>query len=149
MKDIFLIKPHSFIDVITNSSTELFVCSWDKTLEMVEELIYKIGWCEARKPDKEELFMIKYKDKFKNISSWHWWSDKQLFKEDIKKEDHKEFDSYAYWYWEKEKTISSSYWYELEMTPDTILIVWTDSNSMEREDQEYLEGLGFSRYHLG
>jgi len=38
-KDIFIIDIHSFIDVITNSSTELFVCNSDKTVGEIEQLI--------------------------------------------------------------------------------------------------------------
>ena len=38
-KDIFIIDIHSFIDVITNSSTELFVCDTDKTVTEVTNLI--------------------------------------------------------------------------------------------------------------
>lgn len=34
-----LIKTHSFIDVITNSSTELFICDTSKTLEEVKQII--------------------------------------------------------------------------------------------------------------
>lgn len=41
-KRIVTIKPHSFIDVITNSSTELFACNTDKTIEMVKEVLNKI-----------------------------------------------------------------------------------------------------------
>lgn len=39
MKTLLTINPHSFIDVITNSSTELFVCDTDKTAEMVDEML--------------------------------------------------------------------------------------------------------------
>jgi len=38
MKNIFLIKVHSFIDVITNSSTELFVGNISKSLEEIKEI---------------------------------------------------------------------------------------------------------------
>ena len=38
-KDIFIIDIHSFIDVITNSSTELFVCDTEKTIMEVTNLI--------------------------------------------------------------------------------------------------------------
>ncbi len=37
-----IIKIHSFIDVITNSSTELFVCDTDRSLEAVKGLVYEI-----------------------------------------------------------------------------------------------------------
>lgn len=38
-KHVFIIKPHSIIDVITNSSTELFIISTDKTVEFVKEIL--------------------------------------------------------------------------------------------------------------
>jgi hypothetical protein len=37
-KQIFVITPHSFIDVITNSSSELFVGNTDKSLEAIKEI---------------------------------------------------------------------------------------------------------------
>lgn len=36
---MMLIHPHSIVDVITNSSTELFVGTTDKTKEFIEEII--------------------------------------------------------------------------------------------------------------
>ena len=35
----FIIKPHSTIDVITNSSSELFICNTDKSAEFVTEVL--------------------------------------------------------------------------------------------------------------
>ena len=35
MKKTFVIRPHSFVDVITNSSSELFIISGDKDVDMV------------------------------------------------------------------------------------------------------------------
>lgn len=39
---ILVIIYHSFVDLITNSSTELFVCDTDKSLEMVKDIVEKI-----------------------------------------------------------------------------------------------------------
>lgn len=39
MKNVYIINVHSVLDVITNSSTELFICDTDKTVEMVEEIL--------------------------------------------------------------------------------------------------------------
>lgn len=39
MKEVFIINVHSFVDVITNSSTELFVLDSDKTLETITALV--------------------------------------------------------------------------------------------------------------
>ena len=38
-KQISIINPHSFVDVITNSSTELFVCDTNKSVELVKEIL--------------------------------------------------------------------------------------------------------------
>lgn len=38
-KIIFVLRPHSIIDVITNSSTELFVLDTDKSLDFVKEIL--------------------------------------------------------------------------------------------------------------
>lgn len=38
-KDTIIISVHSFVDVITNSSTELFVCDTDKSVETVRAMV--------------------------------------------------------------------------------------------------------------
>ena len=40
--DKFIIKTHSFIDVITNSSSELFVKEADKSVEVIEDILQKL-----------------------------------------------------------------------------------------------------------
>jgi hypothetical protein len=42
MKQILIVNVHSMIDVITNSSTELFVCDTDKSIETVKELLKEL-----------------------------------------------------------------------------------------------------------
>lgn len=42
MRERFIVSAHSFIDVITNSSTELFVVESDKTVEVLERIVEKI-----------------------------------------------------------------------------------------------------------
>ena len=39
MKNVLVINLHSFIDVITNSSTELFVIDADKSIEMIKDIL--------------------------------------------------------------------------------------------------------------
>ena len=41
-KTISIIKIHSFVSEITNSSTELFVCNTEQTIETVKEILKKI-----------------------------------------------------------------------------------------------------------
>lgn len=49
MTDLLVINYHSFVDVITNSSSELFVCDTKKTVAQVKEilkgltLVYSVG----------------------------------------------------------------------------------------------------------
>jgi len=35
----FIVNVHSFVDIVTNSSTELFVLDIDKSLDLIEEII--------------------------------------------------------------------------------------------------------------
>ncbi len=42
MKKIAIVEFHSFVDLITNSSSELFVCDTEKSLKAVKEIIEKI-----------------------------------------------------------------------------------------------------------
>lgn len=39
MKQTLLFKPHSIVDIITNSSSELFICNTDKSKEVIEEYL--------------------------------------------------------------------------------------------------------------
>lgn len=41
-RKISIIRTHSFVDVITNSSTELFICDTKKELEAIKEILQKI-----------------------------------------------------------------------------------------------------------
>lgn len=41
MKTLFVIPLHSAVSLITNSSSELFVCNTDKTLETIKEIVKK------------------------------------------------------------------------------------------------------------
>lgn len=42
MKKANVIKPHSFVSLITNSSTELFVCNTKETLKVVNQILRRI-----------------------------------------------------------------------------------------------------------
>jgi hypothetical protein len=50
MKTSFIISTHSFIDVITNSSSELFICQTDEIAKTIKTILFK-----AFQKDKEEL----------------------------------------------------------------------------------------------
>ena len=88
MKTLLIIKTHSFVDVITNSSTELFVCDDEKTLEEVKNLLQE-KWKLFRElydgNPKEDVFDIlnvelvdkKYMVKVEEArkGEWGYWLD--------------------------------------------------------------------------
>ena len=41
-KQIYIIKIHSFVDVITNSSTEIYIQATERTIEQIKVLINSI-----------------------------------------------------------------------------------------------------------
>jgi hypothetical protein len=45
MKHLLVCSLHSFVDLITNSSSELFVCNTEKTVESVKELLQQLLNC--------------------------------------------------------------------------------------------------------
>ena len=62
MKSLLIISPHSFVDVITNSSTELFVCDTTKTLEAVKEVLAKLLKLHDELTDDESVFEDVFKE---------------------------------------------------------------------------------------
>jgi hypothetical protein len=48
MKTI-IVSPHSFVDIITNSSSELFICDTDKSIDTVKEIIVELVNIENKK----------------------------------------------------------------------------------------------------
>jgi hypothetical protein len=42
MKNVFVIPVHSFVDLITNSSSELFVCNGNKSIEAIKEVLIQL-----------------------------------------------------------------------------------------------------------
>lgn len=149
MKQILLIKPHSFIDVITNSSTELFVCAEDKTMEMVEQLISeyapKATWYSLRYPNEHELVWSKYKDKIVDVKDQRWYTKKTLYKKDVAKKDipllhFRKDEEYA--------TAGRDYVFDL--TPQTVILEGDWDNELPYMYFDLFESiLEASRYHLG
>ena len=55
-KQLLKISPHSFVDVMTNSSSELFVCNTDKSVEQVKAVIERVMkgyWMMVGEPEQE------------------------------------------------------------------------------------------------
>jgi len=63
MKPIFVCNVKSFVDIITNSSSEIFICSGNKEKEAVEEILRELLKNHNKLADSK----YKYKDCFGNI----------------------------------------------------------------------------------
>ena len=155
-KTLFIINPHSIIDVITNSSSELFVFEGKKKI-IIEEMI------ESIYPDYlteyEELVKLSSlnNEEFKTYLDWVYddWNNKLFLSEkfNIKPEIlYSNFNEYSDKY-------SDKYWYGkisdegLKLIKDqldvenTYLLYSIDENP-NFEMQEELKCIG-KRYHLG
>lgn len=155
MKTILVVQPHSFVDVITNSSTELFVCGKDMSLDIVQTVIAGRG-CVARGLDSDELFYVKNKDKIKKLhgeygSTDHYIPD-ELIEEArrlslyVEKEDEpsKRYRLAGYAY------ISiNRYWYMDCLDENSIIVQGDGDNSIDWDDQDEIEDLlSARRFHL-
>jgi|LakMenEpi03Aug12_release.lakeMendotaPanAssembly.Ray.scaffolds.fasta_scaffold53998_3 hypothetical protein len=56
MKTIFVANNHSFVDVITNSSSELFVCNTDKTIDLVKDILKELLYKHDPKLNFDDCF---------------------------------------------------------------------------------------------
>lgn len=77
MKQLFIINTHSVIDVITNSSSELFVCKTDKTLETVKEMLKTKNLGEYEEPwifNLKDFRAWKQKEAERS-ANWEKWTE--------------------------------------------------------------------------
>lgn len=54
MKNLLIISTHSFVDLITNSSSELFICDTDKTLDTIKDILTDLA--EKHNISHDQLF---------------------------------------------------------------------------------------------
>ncbi len=81
MNTIFVINTHSFVDLITNSSSELFICDTQKTVKMVEELLRELLKKHAEFSDAPNSYA--FSSVFKPISVAKFTFDMDLFPLDL------------------------------------------------------------------
>jgi hypothetical protein len=130
MKTLLIINIHSLADVITNSSTDLFVCDTDKTIKMVKEILeadpnfygYQEPWIFNLKEFREwrnaqrslkEGEPIDYDNKFRYIDGWfHDIEDEEDLKE-LRKEFIENGDNSG-GYWSSDRNPFSDRLYEAQ-----------------------------------
>lgn len=143
-KQLVLVDYHSFIDVITNSSTELFVVSDDKTVEFVNEVL---------KDMCKEWNRLALKGFF---GSWHTRNERPNLNGSEKEEPTvRPFDEmfeYPYIYTQEMFDNKDQYAWDYERGENVgkIIIQGTTDNSIPYEVMEWI-GNYFSaeREHLG
>lgn len=53
-QQLLIVSVHSFVDLITNSSSELFICNTDKSLDAVKSVLQSIGAYGYNEPEAAE-----------------------------------------------------------------------------------------------
>ncbi len=143
----FAINPHSFIDVITNSSSELFVCDIDKSLETVKEMlesypglsgydepwIFKVDeFIKAKENNFERTFMGFERDyRYQELDGWMYVSNSDIFIIDERKNYIEESDKLVKFIdWHERNKIVTDIYNEMEeqvkLFPDETPAWWID-----------------------
>lgn len=92
MNEIIKISTHSFVDLITNSSSELFVCNGQKSVETVKEIINQI-FADGLDEEHLDKWQRDQSEKYKGVSPEIVWSE--LFSDEIIVAD-RDFDVNTY-----------------------------------------------------
>jgi hypothetical protein len=127
-----VINQHSFVDVITNSSTELYVCDKEKSLEAVKEILVNILNSHNKATGREDAF----EDVF---SEPHFYTQKEF--DEWKKSNDKYKEEYSDW--------GSGYGYERQENVGKIIVTGATDNSIPYAIDSYLEQVFGNRFHLG
>ncbi len=131
MKQIFILNIHSFSDVITNSSTDIFACKMDKSQEATEELLSKLLQAVDRTIEDTLTVRVGTVEEFVEECKWYLDRDGEASpKQFIKERGH---------------------WLNVTKPSDKILIICgIGDNSIPYWLQEFIDcELGGYRIHLG
>ena len=163
MKQLLIINIHSFIDVITNSSSELFVMRTKKTVEEIEKILrmqvdvfnevaeddYHKGW------SYEKMFKVSSinDSNCKQIISYMTEYGSNSFPFICGKKKVPKYEQYKDWnLYEKAKDV----WYKknkkelLKIYEGQIIIESVDDNSIPYSIMEWIANtFNAERYHLG
>lgn len=162
MKQSLIINTHSFIDVITNSSSELFICDTDKSIEFVKEILQSmINTYNVANPNNQitykECFRDPYyaKDDFDALLNWiEYYVDTYPFcsKEVFKSFPKKDFRLLKYdeQYKLREQWVNDHNEEIKKEFANSILIESKDDNSIPYELFDVIERwFNATRMHLG
>ena len=161
-KQVIVIRTHSFVDVITNSSSELFVLGENKSIEAVREVLQVMldHWNQMAAQGifgshyiSNERYSLSTNEKaeYKPIKKWDDTFGKiYVYTEDMYKADMDEAKRFKK---ENPKSDWDPGWgYEKKENIGKIMIESESDNSIPHEMFEWIEsafGYHTQRYHLG
>jgi hypothetical protein len=151
MKTSFLICTHSFVDVITNSSSELFVCDVKKSIDAVKEMLKEMlkEWNRLAEKgyfgsyyvtnDRYNLGGKKIKSKRAIQTFYKTFGDIYVYTKENYDEDDRSGQTGKYaWGYENLENIGK------------IIITSAEDNSIPSELMDWIEtAFNARRYHLG
>jgi len=133
MKNVFVIDIHSVLDVVTNSSSELFVISDDTTVTAVEDLLrYLVDtWNEMA----DKGVFGKWHQERETVKYENCMSVRLMDPSDVEHDEHEKRYNWGY---------------EVEENVRKIIIESTTDNSIPWEIIEWIESaFSAKRWHLG
>lgn len=146
MKQIFAVNVDSFSNVITNSSTDIFACKTDKSVQAVEDLLNSIAsaagesaGCKVAESTIRDFF---------EIVKWYAGYDMDGNIDRYLDLDDKKISDELYTLW----LTKHAYFFgsDADEKNKIIIIEGNDDNSIPYWLQEFIENrLGGLRYHLG
>ena len=129
MKTKMILNVHSILDVITNSSTELFVFKGNKSIELVEQILEEM-WIKIKPTLIEDWNKFDRDKSLEDILVVRYPYDKEI---NVPAED-----------------LKYIWGYEGHVNKDTIIIESVSDNSICSEFMDEIEyELSTDRYHLG
>lgn len=121
MKDI-KVNIHSIVDVITNSSTEIFIGVHSKSIDMIKEVINDILELSNSTKTVDDLFEFELLSYDIDCDIDCWWDEYKYENKNIKKIDRKKISK------EEENNLRNKFCPNCESHPSSIIIKSKSNN---------------------
>ena len=162
-KNLIIINAHSFIDVITNSSSELFVLDTTKSVDAVKEVLQEMlkYWNEMAAKGffgdhyiKNERYALgDTKMEPEPIKTWDGtFGNVYIYTKELYEADAASLEKYRKEYKRKDSDFEPGWGYEKKENIGKIFIESESDNSIPHEMFDWIEsafGYRTNRYHLG
>jgi len=145
MKTLFILeKPHSIVDIITNSSTEIFVSSTDKTVEFIQEWLEDASTLMGMDHGVGEIYQLTDSNIKSFVEEFHYYIDFGSLVDEYSYRGGVNYEQYKENWWKKEFDKVKREWV------GKIVIVGKGSNSIPYELFDLINSkFKCVNYHLG